>query len=268
MATKTKTTSKNTPWAPAQPFVTDSLSQAQNANTAGQATIGMATPALNGAISRLSQNLETPPQYMRDAETQFGRTVNGDFVGSNPQSDHLADLIAQKTGAQYNSTFGASGRAHGGMAALLSGQGIGDALSSFYGSQYDRERQLQQQAIMGAGQFRQGQNVDLNQLMATTQGAALLPGQVAGNYANTITAATSPYVQNTTTQKTGGLGQVLSTGLGLAAQIGGAAMTGGASLGMGAMGGGLGGLLAGSAPMALSSAGPMATNFGLSRFLG
>jgi hypothetical protein len=259
MATKTKTTSKNTPWAPAQGAITDALGQATAANTAGQATLGLATPGLNSAIAKLTGNINTPPQYMTDAAGQLGKTINGDFLHSNPETAHLADLIAQKTGAQYNSTFGAAGRGHGGLAALLSGQGVGDALSGFYGDQFNRERQIQQQSILDAPQFHQGENGDINQLLATAQGSSLLPGQIAGQYGNTVTGISSPYVQNTTTQKTGGLGQILSTGLGLAAQVGGAIATGGTSLAAG----GLGGILT---PGAMAGAG--ASPFSMSRFLG
>ena len=127
MGSKTTTKSKNTPWAPAEGAIKDSLAQAQSANTAGMNTLALTTPGLNSALAKLTANIDKPPQYMADAATQLGKTINGDYIGANPHASSLADLIAQKTGAQYNSTFGASGRGHGGMAALLSGQSVDNA---------------------------------------------------------------------------------------------------------------------------------------------
>jgi hypothetical protein len=269
MGSKTTTKSKNTPWAPAEGAIKDSLGAAQAANTAGQATLGLATPGLNSAITKLTQQINTPPAYMAGAADQLGKTINGDYLSGSPETSHLADLIAQKTGAQYNSTFGAAGRGHGGLAALLSGQGVGDALSGFYADQYNRERQNQLQAAIAAPSFHQGENADIGALLAATQGAAMLPGQIAGQYGNTVTGISSPYVQNVTTQKTGGLGQVLSTGLGLAAMAA-APFTGGLSAGLGAglggAAGGLGGLLMNQGASALTAPFSMATPF--SRFLG
>jgi hypothetical protein len=240
MSTKTKTTSSNTPWAPAQPYITSSLSALQGANQQGQANLNANMGGLNAAIANVNQSVAAPPAYLTDARSQLDKTINGDFVNSNPYTSDIANQIAAKTGAQYNSTFGAAGRSHGGLAALLSGQGVGDALQNFYSNQYNTERGLQQQAMMAAPGFHQDQaGTDINALLPGIQASAMLPGQVAGQYAGGVAGATSPYVQNTTTQKTGGLGQILSTGLGLAAQVGGAFM--GMPPGLGA-GGGLGGL--------------------------
>lgn len=239
MGSKTKTTSKNTPWAPAQPYITDSLSQLQSANKAGQASYAANAPGVQSAIDKAIATITTPPAYQTDARAQLDKTINGDYVNSNPYTGGLADLIAQKTGAQYNSTFGAAGRAHGGLSALLSGQGVGDALQQFYSNQYNNERSLQQQAIAMAPSFNADEYTGLNNVLPAVQSQALLPGQIAGNYSNAVTGATSPYVQNTTTQKTGGLGTILSTGLGLAAQIGGAVAGGGGMSGLLGGGGGI-----------------------------
>lgn len=232
MSTKTKTTSSNTPWAPASGYITDSLGALKAANDKGQASLDANMGGINSEIQRLSGQLGTPPAYQTDARAQLDKTINGDFIGANPHTSAIADLIAQKTGAQYNSSFGSAGRAHGGMAALLSSQGVGDALQSFYNDNYNNERQLQQQAIGMAPGFNQDEYTGLNNLQQAVGNSALLPGQVAGNYSNAVTNASSPYVQNTTTQKTSGLLPILSTGLGLAAQIGGAVATGGASTGL------------------------------------
>lgn len=232
MSTKKTTKSENTPWAPAQPYITDSLAQLQSGNSKGQAIIDANLGGVQAALARATQAATVPPAYQTAARDQLTKTINGDFIGSNPNTDHIAELIAKKTGAQYNSTFGAAGRAHGGLSALLSAQGVGDAVSSFYNDNYNTERQLQQQAIGMAPAFNQDEYTGVNNLIPAVTGAASAPGQIAGQYAGAVTGATSPYVQNTTTQKTSGLAPILSTGLGLAAQLGGAALTGGASAGL------------------------------------
>jgi hypothetical protein len=255
MGSKKTTKSENTPWAPAQPYITDSLSGLKSANEKGQASLDANMGGINSEIARLTDKMANPPEYQTAARDQLTKTINGDYVNANPYTSDIADLIAQKTGAQYNSTFGSAGRAHGGMAALLSGQGVGDALQSFYSDQYNNERALQQQAIGMAPSFNQDEYTGLNNLLPAVGNAALLPGQVAGQYASGVTGATAPYVQNKTTEKSGGLGQILSTGLGLAAQVGGAFLPMGGASGMsGLLGGassGLGagtGLLAGAGP--------------------
>lgn len=244
MSTKKTTTSSNTPWAPAQPYITDSLGAMQTANNQGQATLAANMPGAQSALTGAINTANHPPAYATDARAQLDKTINGDYVNSNPYTGAIADLIAKKTGAQYDSTFGAAGRAHGGLAALLSGQGVGDALQSFYGSQYNNERGMQQQAIGMAPSFNQDEYTGVNNIVPAMTGMAAAPGQIAGQYANGVTNATSPYVQNKTTQTSGGLGQILATGLGLASMVA-APFTGGASLGMsglmGGMGAGLGG---------------------------
>jgi hypothetical protein len=237
---KKKTTSKNTPWAPAQPYITDSLSGLQSANQQAQSQVANTLPVLNSALARVSDLATNKPAYMTDAQTQLDRTINGDFLGKNPYASGLADIIADKTGAQYNSTFGAAGRSHGGLAALLSGQGIGDALGQFYGNQYSTDRGLQQQAIMAAPGFYQNEFADIAPTLALANAGVNLPLAPATAYASGVTGATSPYVQNTTTQKSGGLGQILGGAL----QLGTAALTGGASLGLGGLLGGAGAALA------------------------
>lgn len=232
--TKTATTSSNTPWAPAQPYITDSLEGAKDAANQGQSLITNNQSGINAALSKLSSNVTDRPSYQTDARTQLGKTINGDYINANPYTSGLADLIAQKTGAQYNSTFGAAGRASGGLAALLSAQGTGDALQQFYSNQYNTERGNQMQAIGMAPAFNTDEQTASNALLNGIGVASQQPGQIANNYAATVANATSPYVQNAstgkTTEKTSGLGSVLSTVGGLAAQLGGAFLpTGGMS---------------------------------------
>jgi hypothetical protein len=246
---KTKTKTKTTPWDPAA--IKAGESALQSGYGQAQGTIAQYSPALNSAIGQIQQNIATPPSYVTDARNELDKTIKGDYLdpSTNPYSEGMAKLIADRTQGNYNATFGASGRAHGGLAAQLSTQGVGDALNSFYGNIYNTERGRQYGATLAEPGFHQDEYTDINQLFPAVANTANLPLNAANTYAGGLSGLLSPYNTSTTTQKQSMLPQIL----GLAAQAAGAFATGGASLAGGA--GGLGGLLA--APMAttgLSSA--------------
>lgn len=221
MGGKTKTKTKVTPWGPAEGSIKGALAGLDSANATAQGTIAQWSPALNAAIGQIQSNIAHPPQYTTDARTQLDKTINGDYVNSNPYTEGMAKLIADKTQGGYNASFGASGRTHGGLAALLSGQGVGDALGTFYGNQYEGERGRQQQAIMASPAFHQDEYTDINQLFPAVQNTAMLPLNAANAYGSGVTNVSSPYnTTNTTQKKTMGLADII----GMAAQVGGAFM--------------------------------------------
>ncbi len=246
MGSNTKQTTTRTPYNKA---AVDSANAALSSGYGqAQGTIAQWSPALNNAISHINDNIAHPPQYLTDARGQLDKTINGDYVNSNPYTGGLADLIAGRTQGNYNATFGASGRTHGGLAALLSGQGVGDALGSFYSGVYDQERGRQQQAIMAAPGFHQDEYTDINALFPAVNNTAMLPLNAANAYGQGVTTVNAPYTTDKTVTKQGfGLGQAL----GLAAMIGssfipgGGAAMGGLSGLMGAAGGGGGSAFSG-----------------------
>lgn len=243
MGGKTKTKTVRTPYDAAA--VANANSTLGNANTAAQNKISGYMPTLDKAIGKITANMESPPAYLTGARDQLAKTINGDFIGANPHTGGIADLIAKKTQGNYNASFGAAGRSHGGLAALLSSQGVGDALGSFYNDVYQGERGLQQQAIMAAPAFHQDEYTDINTLFPAVNNAAMMPLTAANAYGQGVTTVNSPYTTDTTTQK---------QSMGLGGILGGALQLGGALL---PMGGGLGGLLGGA-----GSAGGMASTLG------
>lgn len=224
MGSKTTSKTKVTPYDPA------AIKAGQGALDTGfaqsQATQAKFSPAIDAAIGQIGQNIAHPPAYQTDARAQLDKTINGGYLnpGSNPYASGMADLIAQRTQGGYNASFGASGRTHGGLAALLSGQGVGDALGQFYGGIYENERGRQQQATGMAPGFNQDEYTGLNNLLPAVSNASNMGLNSASQYAGATGALNSPYASSTTTQKTGGLGSVLSTGFGLAGLLGGAFM--------------------------------------------
>lgn len=241
-----KTKTKTTPWAPAEPYIKDSLAGLQSANQNAQAALTQYTPTLDAAIAKASGMMTTPPQYLTDARTQLDKTINGDYLGKNPYASSLADQIAQRTGAQYNSTFGGAGRSSGGLAALLSSQGVGDALNQFYSNQYNTDRALQQNAIAAAPGFHQDEYTDSNQAANLINGRVTLPLQAANSYAGGVTATTSPYNTQTVKQSSNPLQTILGLGMTAAGAYFGQPqlMSGGLGVASGGMsGGGMAGML-------------------------
>lgn len=236
MANKTKTKTKVTPYDPAA--IKAGQGALDSGFAAAQARQAQFSPAIDAAIAQIGQNIAAPPAYQVSARDQLNKTISGDYLGpeTNPHAAGIADLIAKRTQGGYNASFGASGRSHGGLAALLSSQGVADALGQFYGNLYEGERGRQQQAIGMAPAFNQDEYTGLNNLIPAVNNASMMPLNTAGAYASGMGNLIAPYATTKTTQKTGGLGSVLSTGLGLAGMIGGAFLPPVGMLG-GAMGG-------------------------------
>ena len=86
--------------------------------------------------------------------------------------------------------------------------------------------------------FHQDDYTDINALFPAVSNTAMMPLNAANAYGNGVTTVNSPYTSETTTQKTGGLGAVLSPILGLAGMVGGAMLPGGGLAGL--LGGGAG----------------------------
>lgn len=216
-----KKTTEVTPWKPAEPYIKDAMGAQQSGYGQTKDTLAQWSPTLNTALQQASNTVLRPPAYSTDARAQLDKTINGDYVNANPYTSGIADMIAQKTQGQYNTTFGGAGRAHGGMAALLSSQGVGDALSQFYNQNYQQERGMQQQAIGMAPGFNQDEYTGVNNLIPAVNNTAMMPLNAANAYGQGITGTTSPYT--TKTEKTP---FNVAQAIGLAAQIGSAFIPG------------------------------------------
>lgn len=236
MSSKSTTKTTNTPYdTGAIKASTDALSGAYGQS---QNTIAQNSPALQTAINQIQHNIAAPPQYATDARAQLDKTINGGYLdpASNPYAGGMAKLIGDRTQGNYNATFGASGRSHGGLAALLSGQGVADALGGFYGNIYNTERGNQQAATMAAPAFNQDEYTATNALFPAVSGATMLPLNAANSYAGGTGSLLSPYGTQTQTQRQSMLPQLI----GAAAMIGSSFIPGAGALGglSGLMGGG------------------------------
>lgn len=237
-STKTKTTVK--PSKLTAPYVSSNLANLQDSYEGSKDTTARLGPVLSNLTDYVNNIVNNKPAYMQTGEDQLNKTARGDYVNSNPWLDNIAQQTGDQAQAGYNSTFGASGNAHSGLAALLSSQGVANAIAQFRGGEYDRERSLQQQAIGATPAFYQNSFAGVNPLIAAANAENTLPIQNAVNYSNAMTGATAPYTTTKTKQSSGGgLGSIIGGAL----SLGLAPFTGGASLA------GLGGLLSGGTGM-------------------
>jgi hypothetical protein len=241
VSSKSKTTTTNTPYDPAA--IKAGTTALSGAYGQAQGTIAQNSPALQTAINQIQQNIAAPPKYFTDARENLDKTINGGYLdqAANPYASGMAKLIGDRTQGNYNATFGASGRSHGGLAALLSGQGVADALGGFYGNIYNQERGNQQTATMAAPAFNQDEYTGINALFPAVGNTTMLPLNAANSYAGGTGSLLSPYGTQTQTQKQGLL----------PALIGGAAMLGGSLIP--GLGGAAGMMSGGMAPIITGS---------------
>lgn len=247
MGSSSKTTTTVAPPGWAQGTITNALGSESNAYKQGSGLFNQFAPAIKTAIGNTATLAAAPPQMQTDAQAALDKTINGDYLdpSTNPYSAGMAKQIADATGAQYNAQFGGAGRSHGGLAALLSSQGVGNALDNFYGNIYNQERGLQQQAISLEPSLNQDQYTGANNLISETQTASMTPEQLAALYGSSVAGTVGPY--GTTTQKTTqpfGLSQLLGLGL-----MAGGAITGNPSMAMG------GGSMAAASPASAGMSG-------------
>jgi hypothetical protein len=211
-----KTTTSVDPPSWAQGTIQNALGSESDAFKQGSGLFNQFQPAITSAIQNTANIASHPPQFQTDAQNQLDKTINGDYLtpGSNPFEAGMAKQIADQTGAGYNASFGGAGRSHGGLAALLSSQGIGNALDNFYGGIYGQERGLQQQATLAEPSLNADQFTGANNLISETQTAAMTPEQLAALYGSSVAGTVGQY--GTTTQKTStpfGLSSILGLGL-------------------------------------------------------
>lgn len=228
---KVKTTSSMTgtttaaPWA--QPAIDQGLSGLQSASQQSQANSAAVQPYLMNAIQSIGSGT---PSYLQASNNQLESTIKGgglnanqyqsaltsnpylsQMTGPNEYIDKLlsttaqdnpylaqtADRIGQQTGAQLASSFGGSGRSGSGLAALLGGQGIGDALGTFYGNQYNQDQQLRASALTNAAQMQQQGITNAAQLSQSgTQAAASLQDAALARQQQAMLAAPEQYQGN------------------------------------------------------------------------
>jgi hypothetical protein len=251
VGSSSKSTTTVAPPSWAQGTITNALGSEKGAYAQGSGLFNQFAPAIKTAIGNSAALAAKPPQMQTDAQGALDKTINGDYLdpSTNPYSASMGKQIADQTAGEYNASFGGAGRSHGGLAALLSSQGVGNALDNFYGNIYNQERGLQQQAISLEPSLNADQYTGANNLISETQAASMTPEQLAALYGSSVAGTVGPY--GTTTQKTStpfGLQQAIGLAMMAAAPFtGGATLMPGAAMASGGgaspQGSGLAGLI-------------------------
>lgn len=220
MGSSTKTKSQTTVAPPSwgQPYVTGALGAEQSGYNQAANTYKQFNPDQTGAINYAYDNMNNPSAFTSDAQGLLDQTINGKYLepGTNPFEAAMGKQIGDQTQGEYNTTFGGSGRDHGGLASVLSSQGVGNALDNFYGNIYEQERSRQQQAMMAEPAFHADQFTAPNAMMPYINSTAMGPLQAAALYGTSVGGTVGQYgTTNTNTTQTQPFGLSSMLGLGM-----------------------------------------------------
>lgn len=185
MATQTTTTSLPA-WQ--LPYAQYGLSQAKNLYDQGSPVVPF-SPYSEQAIQGTAQRAQDGSPLVGAANDYVMKSLQGGFLGSNPQLDSMFNRAALQTQNQLASQFAGSGRNIGASEGLRSQQ-LNDLSTQFYGGAYNMDRQLQQQAAGMAIPLANQDYVDLGQL----RGAGSDIENLAGQYANAPGNALDQYL--------------------------------------------------------------------------
>lgn len=237
----TQTVQKSDPWSGQQPYLEQTMQQAQNLyNNQGDwpqyypsSTVQPFNSMEKGAINNLYDTGTNGTSALNSANDSLTKFNNGDYLSAgNPYFGQMAQSIASQVTPQIESQFTQGNAMNNPAAAYATSQGIASAIAPYAYQNYSDQlgnmvktaalspetqaATLQgQQVALGAGQAQQQQ--DQSQLGDTVNRYNYnqqLPFQMLNQYANSIngnyggtSTLTQPYYSNS-------LGNALGTGLG------------------------------------------------------
>jgi hypothetical protein len=188
---KTKTVTKNEPWAPSQPYILKNLQQQDDVFTSTQPQLDKFAGMQRDTYGRVAPGAE---QGIIGAQGLVNHNLNGDNLNGNPYLDAIIGQRNQDVAGGVNDQFSEAGRYGSGQHAAILGRELAKADDSLRFQNYGVERGYQQDAIGQAGNLMQGSQSLLNN-------AAELPwiGVQAANGA--VRQASSGYGTQTQTSK-------------------------------------------------------------------
>jgi hypothetical protein len=240
----TTTTQTSAPWSAQAPFLQDIFGQSQNLfnnytpQFFPQSTVaGFTQPQVQGQQAEINLGQNGTPT-MNAAGGYLSNVLGGNYLNSNPFQKQEIDQISSAVTPQIESGFTQGNAMNNPAAAFATSQGLGTAVGSLLGSQFENERQMQNQAAMlapetqnaaiqdvglvqDAGAQQQQQNqAQLNDQIARFNFGQNLPyqklgiyqGGVTGNFGGTSTL-TQPFFENGVAN-----GAAIGTGAGLLGQ--------------------------------------------------
>ncbi len=105
-------TQNNSPWSGVQPGLNQGYADLKTQYEKGAPdyypgqTVADFSPQQHQSIQGITQLASGGNQTLKDANTQLGKTINGDYLNSNPYFDQVAQNVRQPT----DSAFSAGGR--------------------------------------------------------------------------------------------------------------------------------------------------------------
>ena len=282
---KTKTTTSTEPWSGVKPYLTSGYQDAQSLYNQGAPSYygGQTTAPMSSyskqALDATAQRAAAGSPVVSAAQGQLQKTINGDYLNSNPYLQGAINAAVQPITNAFSSevmpgidsNFSAAGRYGSGLqgaayndANAQLGQQIGNVSSQMAYQNYGDERQRQIQSMFFAPQMAQQDYNDLSMLGQAGQGydqynQNLINADVSkynynqnkdwnylNDYIGLLNGATGSSSTTTTPQQGSTAGGAITGALGGA--MGGAylgSIIPGIGTGLGALGGGLLGGLGG-----------------------
>lgn len=183
-ATTNTGTVTTSPYAPAVGPVNDYLASTSALFNGGAPQI---SPLEQSGYDTLKSTAAASPG-LDAASAANTDVVNGKYLtpDTNPYLADIAKRVAGGTMATINQTFGGKGRTGSGLHQELAGEGVGNALTDFYGSEYDKERALQQQGIGQATQLDAARYLAPTSVISAGQQVSARPYDIATQYGSIL----------------------------------------------------------------------------------
>lgn len=173
---KKSTSTKSTPWAPAQPILLGAGQGIENTFNQNQGNLSNIESGLTGStIPSLQSAIANGQQMMQPGENYLNGVLGGQYLNSNPYVTQMANYAGQQAANQVNGTFSAAGRtgSNANQVDLAKGVALGEMQPLM--QNYQQERANQQQAAGMLPGYNASQFAGYSPLLSGTQLAGQLP---------------------------------------------------------------------------------------------
>lgn len=152
---KSKTETKNDPWAPAQPYILNNLRQTQDTYDRNQPQLQQFADDQRATYGRVASGAEAG---VSGAQSLVNRNLSGENLRGNPFLDAILNKTRANVTGAVNDEFGMNGRFGSGMHAKILSDSLAAAENQARYQDYGVERGYQQdgigqaQGLMGGAQ--------------------------------------------------------------------------------------------------------------------
>lgn len=257
MSSKQTSTTKSSPWKPAQASLENTLNAADDWQTNYQdrplfqgSSVAGFDPSQSAALTGIEQRAQAGSPLVDQSKDYVSRVLGGEFLEEgNPHFARLSEAITRSVMPGVNATFMGAGRTGSDAHGYSLTKALGDTMAPIAFQNYQAERGMMDQAARFAPQLADHDYYDLDRQFAagaTRQGQAQseLSDEIARYYQEQYRPYTAAQEASNLTVPIAGLGGTSSTtqksGMNpLTAVLGGGMMAMGAMSGnpMAAMGG-------------------------------